>query len=1192
MDHISWRGAHEEAILSRFKDDRGDRDLFCQYRTSSYTNRHTCGDEPNEDEPKGDKVNGRVPAWITGVTWTAERSKDETDGEASTWLMACAREQSSEYETDEVDSEVSTWLMAPACAGEQSSEDKTDEVDSEVSTWPACAGDQSSRRGPEGITASETTVDLLSSTGDTRRLRQKLRNKSTSSHPVFMASLDAIFGRYIPIHPDTCTLGSTVSRTKGLHRPCTMAVSLEKSTINAKEGWRTERLSKVDAVNMRGRVIRQQTRGQAQKSTKRKLKGVEDSETLIDTDRFKTLTAQKYTRGNAAVQFECRGALLERSCGELVSVPDHERVEDLVRKPVLDEIDEVERVCARDSSEMGIPRSRRAPNWVTYGKGGKDAELVGNVQRPDTRLRGRRPHLLVKGAILFSLRATRPPDGPLVDLGDVQCSQSYWWQKKRRQFVSFKPHDEENKKKFQGPSQDIRHVAAGTHGSGIGGTCADLGSQKERNREETCLRCQNHPRRDWEKKRRRFVSFKPHDEEHNKTKRRSSSLAYIGPSQDIRHVAAGTHGSGIGGTCADLGSQKERNREETCLRCQNHPRRDWEKKRRRFVSFKPHDEEHNKTKRRSSSLAYIGPSQDIQHVAAGTHGSGIGPSQDIRHVAAGTHGSGIGGTCADLGSQKERNREETCLRCQNHPRRDWEKKRRRFVSFKPHDEEHNKTKRRSSSLAYIGPSQDIRHVAAGTHGSGIGGTCADLGSQKERNREETCLRCQNHPRRDWEKKRRRSLARYPTCGSRHPWVGNRWDLRGLGVAEGTKQRGDLPAITKTICSLPLAVGRDVGGERASAVVLVPEPVNRQADSDRLLLVHSLLLPTHAPDTPWPVPSLVDLNSWPPTHPSLALALLISGNSRLTDFEPLTGIHEGRISVRFPVRRSFLFVPVQPLHRDKEPFDDDWNEFNDLGYSANKFRPSTPHPTRALGRIFVRFPVRRPCTATWTPSTTTGTTSMTSTRSFFRQPHLHRMQRISPYRPPLLLGLDEYKASESTLLLTSNLTPCHRRTQSAQRRLTGMTSYSHLLNLEDLDISKNEVDSLRQLASLPHLRELRANGNALTSTEGLEWLDGLVKLPLEGNAIEGELDPARFLWTRMEVLSARGNRLRGLVLIEDARQKGGRGQDESVERWELAEPTMAERAQSRRPAASSSPAAAVASASASGGEFESPATSVT
>ncbi|KAJ7175653.1 hypothetical protein C8R46DRAFT_1030689 [Mycena filopes] len=71
-------------------------------------------------------------------------------------------------------------------------------------------------------------------------------------------------------------------------------------------------------------------------------------------------------------------------------------------------------------------------------------------------------------------------------------------------------------------------------------------------------------------------------------------------------------------------------------------------------------------------------------------------------------------------------------------------------------------------------------------------------------------------------------------------------------------------------------------------------------------------------------------------------------------------------VFFPVLiavSSFLFVPVQPLHRDKEAFNDDWNEFNDLRYSANKFRPSTPHPTRLLGRISVRFPVRRPCTAT-------------------------------------------------------------------------------------------------------------------------------------------------------------------------------------------------------------------------------------
>ncbi|KAJ7175644.1 hypothetical protein C8R46DRAFT_1214113 [Mycena filopes] len=49
-------------------------------------------------------------------------------------------------------------------------------------------------------------------------------------------------------------------------------------------------------------------------------------------------------------------------------------------------------------------------------------------------------------------------------------------------------------------------------------------------------------------------------------------------------------------------------------------------------------------------------------------------------------------------------------------------------------------------------------------------------------------------------------------------------------------------------------------------------------------------------------------------------------------------------VFFPVLiavRSFLFVPVQPLHRDMEALKDDWNDFNDLDYSANKFGASNP-----------------------------------------------------------------------------------------------------------------------------------------------------------------------------------------------------------------------------------------------------------
>jgi len=97
-------------------------------------------------------------------------------------------------------------------------------------------------------------------------------------------------------------------------------------------------------------------------------------------------------------------------------------------------------------------------------------------------------------------------------------------------------------------------------------------------------------------------------------------------------------------------------------------------------------------------------------------------------------------------------------------------------------------------------------------------------------------------------------------------------------------------------------------------------------------------------------------------------------------------------------------------------------------------------------------------------------------------------------------------------------------------LTGITSYNHLLNLENLDISHNAVDSLRrelyplispvdrvlisifllELESLRHLRELRADKNKITSLDGLERMDGLVKLSLEGNKIQ-TVDLERYRW---------------------------------------------------------------------------------
>jgi Leucine-rich repeat (LRR) protein len=96
-------------------------------------------------------------------------------------------------------------------------------------------------------------------------------------------------------------------------------------------------------------------------------------------------------------------------------------------------------------------------------------------------------------------------------------------------------------------------------------------------------------------------------------------------------------------------------------------------------------------------------------------------------------------------------------------------------------------------------------------------------------------------------------------------------------------------------------------------------------------------------------------------------------------------------------------------------------------------------------------------------------------------------------------------------------------------LTSATSFSHLLNLENLDISYNKVESLSrtflqcclilieangflrlELECLRHLRELRADGNLIRSLDGLQRMHCLVKLSLQRNHIV-EMDFTQGSW---------------------------------------------------------------------------------
>ncbi|KAF7365457.1 Sin component scaffold protein cdc11 [Mycena venus] len=133
--------------------------------------------------------------------------------------------------------------------------------------------------------------------------------------------------------------------------------------------------------------------------------------------------------------------------------------------------------------------------------------------------------------------------------------------------------------------------------------------------------------------------------------------------------------------------------------------------------------------------------------------------------------------------------------------------------------------------------------------------------------------------------------------------------------------------------------------------------------------------------------------------------------------------------------------------------------------------------------------------------------------------LESAARLKEFLP----ALDALNLNANQLSWLSGIPGGVRTLSVASNRLTGLTSYSHLLNLENLDISRNEVDSLRQLACLRHLRELRADGNTIASVEGLERMDGLVKLSLQGNQLR-QLDLSAFRWTRLEMLNVSANRL--------------------------------------------------------------------
>ncbi|EME78481.1 uncharacterized protein MYCFIDRAFT_157276 [Pseudocercospora fijiensis CIRAD86] len=100
-------------------------------------------------------------------------------------------------------------------------------------------------------------------------------------------------------------------------------------------------------------------------------------------------------------------------------------------------------------------------------------------------------------------------------------------------------------------------------------------------------------------------------------------------------------------------------------------------------------------------------------------------------------------------------------------------------------------------------------------------------------------------------------------------------------------------------------------------------------------------------------------------------------------------------------------------------------------------------------------------------------------------------------------------------------------------LSSLTPWTHLMNLQYLDISGNQMDNVTGLECLIHLRELRADDNNIESLDGVLGLDGLLKFRARRNKLRSlELEYSQ--WQRLEELDLCGNeicRVRGLHALE-------------------------------------------------------------
>ncbi|KAH6679473.1 hypothetical protein B0J14DRAFT_580843 [Halenospora varia] len=128
-------------------------------------------------------------------------------------------------------------------------------------------------------------------------------------------------------------------------------------------------------------------------------------------------------------------------------------------------------------------------------------------------------------------------------------------------------------------------------------------------------------------------------------------------------------------------------------------------------------------------------------------------------------------------------------------------------------------------------------------------------------------------------------------------------------------------------------------------------------------------------------------------------------------------------------------------------------------------------------------------------------------------------------------LEELDASNNQISQLNGIPASTRQLRITHNYLSDLTAWSHLGNLQYIDVSNNELESLSAFKYLVHLRGLRADNNRINSLDGIGQLDGLLNLRLRGNLIE-TLDFRNTRLQRLKELDLKNNVIRDVQNLSE------------------------------------------------------------